>query len=98
MAMQALALILLGLAACASAQYSSCPEPYGLQLYPHEQYCDKFYKCANGELLYFHIKRVGDCSDIWFIQNRVFLKYMELPHVQNPMKKWLKSIVEIDTF
>ena len=53
MAMQALALILLGLAACASAQYSSCPEPYGLQLYPHEQYCDKFYKCANGELSYF---------------------------------------------
>merc|ERR1712212_237254 len=50
MAMQALALILLGLAACASAQYSSCPEPYGLQLYPHEQYCDKFYKCANGTL------------------------------------------------
>merc|ERR1711990_217775 len=41
MAMQALALILLGLAACASAQYSSCPEPYGLQLYPHEQYCGK---------------------------------------------------------
>ena len=61
MAMQALALILLGLAACTSAQYSSCPEPYGLQLYPHEQYCDKFYKCANGELLYFHIKRVGEC-------------------------------------
>ena len=53
MAMQALALILLGLAASASAQYSSCPEPYGLQLYPHEQYCDKFYKCANGELSYF---------------------------------------------
>ena len=65
MAMQALALILLGLAACTSGQYSSCPEPYGLQLYPHEQYCDKFYKCANGELLYFHIKRVGDCSYSW---------------------------------
>ena len=60
MAVQPLALVLLGsLAACASAQYSSCPEPYGLQLYPHEQYCDKFYKCANGELAYFHIKRVG---------------------------------------
>merc|ERR1712088_1161371 len=48
-AMQALALILLGLG-CATAQYSSCPEAYGLQLYPHEQYCDKFYKCANGTL------------------------------------------------
>ena len=60
MAVQPLALVLLGsLAACASAQYSSCPEPYGLQLYPHEQYCDKFYKCANGEPSYFHIKRVG---------------------------------------
>merc|ERR1712107_278191 len=33
-----------------AAQYAGCPEPYGLQLYPHEQYCDKFYKCANGTL------------------------------------------------
>ena len=65
MAVQALALILLGLAACASAQYSSCPEPYGLQLYPHEQYCDKFYKCANGELSYFHIKRVLEVPKIF---------------------------------
>ena len=31
------------------AQYSSdCPEPYGVQTYPHKQYCDKFYKCTNG--------------------------------------------------
>ena len=34
----------------ASAQYATCPEPYGLQVYPHDQYCDKFYKCANGKL------------------------------------------------
>ena len=34
----------------AGAQYASCPEPYGLQVYPHDQYCDKFYKCANGKL------------------------------------------------
>merc|ERR1712217_542461 len=34
----------------ASAQYATCPEPYGLQVYPHDQYCDKFYKCANGTL------------------------------------------------
>ena len=34
----------------AAAQYASCPEPYGLQVYPHDQYCDKFYKCANGKL------------------------------------------------
>lgn len=27
-----------------------CPEAYGLQLYPHPQYCDQFYKCANGTL------------------------------------------------
>merc|ERR1719228_626222 len=32
----------------ALAQYSACPESYGLQTYPHEGYCDKFYKCANG--------------------------------------------------
>merc|ERR1712020_53259 len=74
MAMQALALILLGLAACASAQYSSCPEPYGLQLYPHEQYCDKFYKCANdtpisspGCLYQFGIYPVGKgCQTTFF--------------------------------
>ena len=47
--MQPLGLLLIVLVASAKAQYSSCPEPYGLQLYPHEQYCDKFYKCANGE-------------------------------------------------
>merc|ERR1712038_2079869 len=34
------------LAAPAGAQYASCPEPYGLQVYPHDQY----YKCANGTL------------------------------------------------
>merc|ERR1719228_3135191 len=34
----------------ALAQYSACPESYGLQTYPHEGYCDKFYKCANGTL------------------------------------------------
>ena len=22
----------------------NCPEPYGVQVYPNEQYCDKFYK------------------------------------------------------
>merc|ERR1711928_174499 len=49
-AMQPLGLLLIVLVASTKAQYSSCPEPYGLQLYPHEQYCDKFYKCANGTL------------------------------------------------
>merc|ERR1711982_238580 len=39
----------LGLVSTVSAQ-AGCPEPYGLQVYPHEQYCDKFYKCANGTL------------------------------------------------
>merc|ERR1712107_5767 len=36
----------LGLVSAVSAQ-AGCPEPYGLQVYPHEQYCDKFYKRAN---------------------------------------------------
>ena len=28
------------------AQYADggCPEPYGVQTYPDEKYCDKFYK------------------------------------------------------
>ena len=42
-------LLVAGLVSAVSAQYAGCPEPYGLQVYPHEQYCDKFYKCANGE-------------------------------------------------
>merc|ERR1712117_43342 len=42
--------ITLTLLTTALAQYSACPEPYGLQTYPHEGYCDKFYKCANGTL------------------------------------------------
>ena len=43
------ALVVSGLVATAAAQYAGCPEPYGLQVYPHEQYFDKFYKCANGK-------------------------------------------------
>ena len=38
------------LAAHSSAQYAGCPETYGVQVYPHEQYCDKFYKCVNGKI------------------------------------------------
>ncbi len=39
-------LSLLALAfATATAQYAGgCPEPYGVQTYPDEKYCDKFYK------------------------------------------------------
>merc|ERR1711923_183473 len=43
-------LLITGLVSAAHAQYAGCPEPFGLQVYPHEQYCDKFYKCANGTL------------------------------------------------
>ena len=28
----------------------TCPEPEGLQLYPKEDTCNQFYKCANGTL------------------------------------------------
>ncbi|XP_065577517.1 protein obstructor-E-like [Artemia franciscana] len=31
-------------------EISSCPQDYGLQLYPHPRYCDQFYKCENGTL------------------------------------------------
>merc|ERR1711971_270682 len=43
-------LLLPLLASHSSAQYAGCPETYGVQVYPHEQYCDKFYKCVNGTL------------------------------------------------
>merc|ERR1712051_537230 len=43
------AFLLSSLLALAAGQ-GGCPEPYGLQTYPHEGYCDKFYKCANGTL------------------------------------------------
>ena len=29
---------------------SSCPEPFGLQLYPDPTTCNRFFKCANGTL------------------------------------------------
>lgn len=29
-------------------QSSGCQERYGVQTYPHETYCDKFYLCVNG--------------------------------------------------
>ena len=37
------------------AQYpaGTCPEPYGIQTYPDEKYCDKFYKV---KLLFFFTK------------------------------------------
>ena len=44
-------LLLPLLASHSSAQYAGCPETYGVQVYPHEQYCDKFYKCVNGKIL-----------------------------------------------
>merc|ERR1712025_219345 len=48
--MNTLATILaVGLFQMTQAQ-SGCPEPYGIQTYPHEGYCDKFYKCTNGTL------------------------------------------------
>lgn len=44
--MQLLFLVFSALAmGCVSAQYAGgCPEPYGVQTYPDEKYCDKFYK------------------------------------------------------
>ncbi|KAK8722058.1 hypothetical protein OTU49_012457 [Cherax quadricarinatus] len=52
--MQSLALILavLALGRCQyqEPELSSCPEQYGLQLYPHPASCNQFYKCANGTL------------------------------------------------
>ena len=38
----------------AVAQYSGCPEQYGVQTYPHDQYCDKFYLCVNGKNTFSH--------------------------------------------
>ena len=33
------------LLAIAAAQ-NGCPEPYGVQTYPDEKYCDRFYKAS----------------------------------------------------
>ena len=35
--------ILSALAAVSMAQHG-CPEPYGVQTYPDEKYCDRFFK------------------------------------------------------
>ncbi len=45
-------LLMLAAAAATAQQYAGCPEPYGVQTYPHETYCDKFYKCANGRTMF----------------------------------------------
>ena len=36
------------------AQYpaGACPEPYGIQTYPDEKYCDKFYKVIKWKVFY----------------------------------------------
>ena len=36
------------------AQYpaGACPEPYGIQTYPDEKYCDKFYKVIKWKIFY----------------------------------------------
>ena len=36
------------------AQYpaGACPEPYGIQTYPDEKYCDKFYKVIKWKLIF----------------------------------------------
>merc|ERR1711953_686952 len=40
-----------GLISIATAQLGAgCPEAYGVQTYPDEKYCDRFYKCTNGTL------------------------------------------------
>ena len=55
----------------AMAQYSGCPEQYGVQTYPHDQYCDKFYLCVNGKdkfsysFNFFFSRRVGRRRSFW---------------------------------
>ena len=44
---------LAGLAFIGLAKAQSCPEPYGVQTYPNEQYCDKFYKVFKTYFTYF---------------------------------------------
>jgi hypothetical protein len=34
----------------AMGQHGGCPEPHGLQTYPHEQQCDKFYKVIRSHI------------------------------------------------
>merc|ERR1712203_322001 len=41
--------IVLALATLSVAQ-RGCPESYGVQTYPDEKYCDRFFKCTNGTL------------------------------------------------
>ena len=47
--------LLAGLAFIGLAKAQSCPEPYGVQTYPNEQYCDKFYKVFKTYLFYIQI-------------------------------------------
>ena len=53
---QAILSIVVVLATLSVAQHG-CPEPYGVQTYPDEKYCDRFFKVMFTYLMIkFHIK------------------------------------------
>ena len=42
--------ILVASIAFSSAQHG-CPEPYGVQTYPDEKYCDRFFKVKRSDVI-----------------------------------------------
>ena len=43
----------------------NCAEPYGVQVYPNEQYCDKFYKVFCTQC-YFTFSTLFKCKFLFF--------------------------------
>ena len=60
---------LAGLAFIGLAKAQSCPEPYGVQTYPNEQYCDKFYKVFKTYFTYF-LTHANQSFDMYIVCTR----------------------------
>merc|ERR1712027_264769 len=60
-------ILILAAAVAAQAPPGRCPEDYGVQTYPHEAACDRFYKCENGLAYDGHGNVYNHCNYNWAV-------------------------------
>jgi len=63
----------------------NCPEPYGVQVYPNEQYCDKFYKVCYTQCYFstyfnynFHFLKKKSVSMVPFMTKRAKMVWFSM--------------------
>ena len=84
-----------GLISIATAQLGAgCPEAYGVQTYPDEKYCDRFYKVSITFGCYFHILRNNRVSDFiyWYHTIKIFLLALFSAQTEHWLKKFVKMV------